>query len=105
MSAIAAFYAVHPFWTWIAVAAVLLAAEVVTGWGYLLWPAAAAVGIAVAGRFAPLGLPVEVAVFVVLTIASTMLARRFLPRHAVHGAPAIKAPAEPDRADDGSDLP
>ena len=73
------FYAAHPFWSWICVAALLLAAEGATGSGYLLWPAAsaAATGLIAGLR---LGLPAELLVFAVLTIGSTVLSRRYLPR-------------------------
>ena len=42
MPTLIALYAAHPFWVWMAAAAVLLALEIVTGSGYLLWPAVAA---------------------------------------------------------------
>jgi membrane protein implicated in regulation of membrane protease activity len=35
-------YTTHPFWVWLAVAAIFLAVEVATGTGWLLWPAASA---------------------------------------------------------------
>ena len=75
-----AFYALHPFWMWIALAAALLAVEVATGSGWLLWPSASAGAVAVLVAFADLGLPQAVLAFAVLTIASTVLARRYLPR-------------------------
>ena len=36
------FYLLHPVWSWLTVAAILLAAEVATGTGWLLWPSASA---------------------------------------------------------------
>lgn len=78
MGALAGFYAMHPFWVWLAVAAVLLAIEVSTGSGWLLWPAACAAAVGVLALVLPTGLPVEIALFSVLTIAATYLARRFL---------------------------
>ncbi len=39
-SGLMSFYATHPFWVWLAVAAIFLAVEVATGTGWLLWPAA-----------------------------------------------------------------
>jgi membrane protein implicated in regulation of membrane protease activity len=89
MQAIAFFYETHPFWAWMAAAAVLLVAEVATGSGYLLWPAAAAGVVAVVGVFRPLGLPAEVTLFAVLTILSTFLARKYLPRRAGQRGPDI----------------
>lgn len=89
MTWLAETYVAHPFWIWLAVAAVLLAVEVATTTGWLLWPAACAVIVAgltfiLKGAFA-----VELAVFAVLTIASTLLARRYLPRNASGDGPDI----------------
>jgi hypothetical protein len=73
-------YADQPFWAWLGVAALILTAEVATGSGWLLWAAvsAAAVGyLALLGL--PLGLPGEIAAFAALTVAPTLLGRRFLP--------------------------
>ncbi len=50
----AEFYAAHPLWSWMIVAGVLLAAEVATGSGWLLWPAASA---ALVGLLTLAGLP------------------------------------------------
>jgi membrane protein implicated in regulation of membrane protease activity len=72
-------YAMHPFWMWLAAGALLLALELATGSGYLLWPAASAgvVGLTTIALHA--NLPVEVLIFALLTIASTYLGRRYLP--------------------------
>lgn len=72
------FYLAHAFWVWVAVAAAILAVEVSTGSGWLLWPSASA---AVTG-FVLLALPglsppVALGLFAGLTIVSTLLARRF----------------------------
>jgi membrane protein implicated in regulation of membrane protease activity len=86
----AEFYAAHPLWTWMIVAGVLLAAEVATGSGWLLWPAASA---ALVGLLTPAGLPIgwegELAVFSVLTIASSLLAHRFIPDFRLRSGPDI----------------
>jgi membrane protein implicated in regulation of membrane protease activity len=85
------FYAAHPFWSWVCLAALLLAAEAATGSGYLLWPAASAMltGLIAGLRF---GLPAELLVFAVLTIASTVLSRRYLPRPLMPHGPDINDP-------------
>ena len=78
-----ALYAQQPGWAWLGVAAVLLAAELVTGSGYLLWPSASAAitaGLAFLGW--PAGLIAQLLVFAVLTVASTYAARRWWPRRA-----------------------
>ena len=73
-------YLSHPFWVWIAFAAAILAVEVATGSGWLLWPAAAAAVVAVLAEFTPISAPLALVVFALLTIVSTLLARRYLPR-------------------------
>ena len=80
----AEFYAANPLWTWMIVAGVLLAVEVATGSGWLLWPAACAAVTALVAPILPGGLPAEIALFSLLTIASTLLARRFLPEGRLH---------------------
>jgi membrane protein implicated in regulation of membrane protease activity len=79
MPAITAFMSAHPFWSWTAVAALLLAAEVGTLTGYLLWPSASAGVVAVIQAFVQPGLEIDLLIFAVLTIASSLAARRFLP--------------------------
>ena len=81
----------HPLWVWLALAGVLLALEAVTNSGYLLWPAASAVVLA------PLSLviasaPLQFVIFGVLTIATTFLARRYLPSPLRRKGPDINAP-------------
>ncbi len=78
MSALAGFYALHPFSLWLAVAAVFLALEVATGTGWLLWPAAAGVLTGVIAQALKLNGLVSIGLFVILAIASTYLARRYL---------------------------
>ena len=79
-------YLNHPFWVWIAFSAALLAVEVATGSGWLLWPSASAAVVAVLAAFVGLPPPVALLVFALLTIASTLLARRYFPRSAAdHG--------------------
>lgn len=81
-------YATQPFWIWLAIGAVILAAEVASGTGWLLWPAACA-GVVGLLTFLLPGLEAQVAVFAALTIASTLLARRYLPRNASGDGPDI----------------
>lgn len=70
-----------PTWLWLAVAAGLLAVEVATGSGYLLWACASAGVVAVLEALGlRLGWAGDVVVFAVLAIASTAAARRFWPR-------------------------
>lgn len=75
-----------PFWVWIAAGAVLLAIEVATASGWLLWAAgcAAAVGLL---TLLPIEMsePVRIALFAILTMVSTLASRRLLPRRAEAG--------------------
>jgi membrane protein implicated in regulation of membrane protease activity len=95
VQAIADFLTMHAFWGWAALAALLLAAEVGTTTGYLLWPAASAGVVAVAQLFVRPGLMVDLLVFALLTIVTTLLARRLLPRRLRQPGPDIN-----DRARD-----
>lgn len=94
MESLTGLYASHPFWVWVAIGAIFLAVEVATGTGWLLWPAAAAAVVALLTLIAPgLPLPIELAVFAGLTIASSLTARRYLPR-GIHGdGPDINDPS------------
>ena len=76
-----ALVAAQPGWAWLALVAALLALETATGSGYLLWPAASAGVVAVLAFVGvPLGVPGEVLLFAMLTVVSTIAARRFWPR-------------------------
>jgi len=66
-------------WGWAGVAAALLAVEAMTGSGWLLWPAACAGAVAILVKVMGLSLEGAVLAFVVLTILTTLIARRFLP--------------------------
>ncbi len=79
MSAAEALFFAHPFWTWIAVGGVFLIGELLSGSGWLLWPAGSAAVVAVVTRFANLGWPQEVVLFVVVAILATYVGRRYLP--------------------------
>jgi hypothetical protein len=73
-------YLAHPFWVWAAVAALFLVAEAMTGSGWLLWPAGVAALVALLAAFAGLSPFDAVLVWVLLTISSILLARRYLPK-------------------------
>lgn len=89
MTWLADLYLAHPFWIWMALAGVLLAAEVATTTGWLLWPAACAVVVAALTLLLGGDFAIELAVFAVLTIVSTLLARRYLPRNLSGDGPDI----------------
>lgn len=73
------FYLANPLWTWMIIAAVLLAVEVATGSGWLLWPAACAAVTGLLTAALAMGLPSEIILFSVLTIVSSLLARKYIP--------------------------
>ncbi|MDB5452331.1 MAG: NfeD family protein, partial [Caulobacteraceae bacterium] len=79
-------YFSHPFWVWLAVGAILLAIELPTGTGWLLWPSACAAVMAVLTlgglRF---GWGGEVALYAGLTIVTTLASRRFSPKRGAQG--------------------
>ncbi|HYD44285.1 MAG TPA: NfeD family protein [Phenylobacterium sp.] len=90
MADIADLLVTHPFWLWLIVAAIILAVEVATGSGWLLWPAGAAAVVGFTTLALPLSLPLELLVFAMLTIVTTLLARRYLPRSLANdGSPDI----------------
>jgi hypothetical protein len=70
----------HPLALWLAIGGVLLAIEVATGSGWLLWPAASAAMMGVLGLVVRLELNAQIMVFAVLTIATTLAGRSFFPR-------------------------
>lgn len=81
MSVIADFYAVQPFWIWLAIGVLLLAIETMFSTEWLLWPAVAAGIVAVMTAIGiRLGLPGEVAVFALLTVIATLLSRRLVSK-------------------------
>lgn len=74
-------YAAHPALIWLGLGAALLAVEILTGSGWLLWAAASAGVVAGAAAVAgELSATWAIAGFAALTIVSTLTARRFLPR-------------------------
>lgn len=75
------------FWAWLIIGGSLLALEIVIGTQWLLWPAAAAVIVAVITLTgAPANLLVQIVIFCVLTLIMTLLSRRFLKPPAAEGA-------------------
>jgi len=80
MSLIRDLHLTHPAWIWAGLAAALLAAEISTGSGWLLWAAASAAVVALILVFGQMPVAVAVMLFAVLVIASTLTARRYFPR-------------------------
>lgn len=93
MDALSQLIATHPMWTWFAVGAAFLAVEVVTGSGWLLWPAGSAAIVAVTSVFVPLSGAEATALFAVCTLITTYIGRRYLVRTHPAG-PDVNAPSE-----------
>ena len=72
----------NPLALWLVIAAILLAFEVGTGSGWLLWPAGSAALTGVAAMVFHLDLQMQMVVFASLTIATTLARRRFFSRTA-----------------------
>ncbi len=84
-------YFTHPFWIWVAIAAVFLVIEVSTGTGWLLWAAASAGVLAILTVIpgVPDAAAIHLAIWAALTIVSTLTARRYLPANVSGGGPDI----------------
>lgn len=80
MESLAGLIVAQPFWLWAALAAMLLIAEVLSGSGWLLWPAASAGATGLLVAATAIGTPAALLVFAVLTLVSTLAARRIFPR-------------------------
>ena len=79
MGSLAEFYGAYGFWLWAAVGAAVLAIEIAFGSGWLLWPAACAAVVAVVSLITRNAV-VEIGLFAVLTIVTSLAARRYWPR-------------------------
>ena len=79
MTDLISLYSQNAFWVWMALAAAILAVEILTGSGWLLWASASA---AVVGVVALTGLPLtpSLLLYAALTIVSTLAARRYVPK-------------------------
>jgi len=80
MDTILGIVADQPFWVWAGLAAALLAVEVASGSGWLLWASASAAVTGVVAALLNPSWPTAILVFAVLTMVSTLAARRYLPR-------------------------
>jgi membrane protein implicated in regulation of membrane protease activity len=83
MDSLIALYVAQPFWIWVGFAAALLAIEIGTGSGWLLWASASAAVTAAVVGLVDLSVPYALLLFAVLTMVSALLARRYLPRNVI----------------------
>ena len=84
MGGLLAIFVDHAFLTWMAIAAVFLTIELLTGSGWLLWPAGSAALVGIINAGPDQSLPAQAATFAGLTIVSTYVGRRWLGRRS-HG--------------------
>ncbi len=81
MQAVIDLYSAQPFWIWLALGVLLLAVEAALSTEWLLWPAVSAGMVAILTALGlRLGFPGEIALFAVLTIATTVTSRRLIKR-------------------------
>ena len=91
MGSLIELYALHPFWAWLTLGAVLLVAEALTGSGWMLWPAASSAVVAVLALTGIARGPlVDVLLFAGLTLAAW---RRQLTSAQTRDSTASAAPA------------
>lgn len=92
MDFVSELYTAQPFWIWLAIGVILLAVEAAFSTEWLLWPAVSAGVVAVLTALGlRIGLPLEIVVFSLLTVASTLLSRRLVKRVNPGDAPDINA--------------
>lgn len=81
MDAVVALYQSQPFWLWIALGCLILAVEAASGTEWLLWPAVSAGVVAIIALFAPdLGIAIEIGLFALLTLGTSLASRRLIKR-------------------------
>ena len=87
-------YLQNPFWIWLALGVVFIALDIATGLGKLIWPAVAAAALAFLNLVhVHLGLPVEIAVFGLISVVGLALTSGF-HRRGPHASPADAPPTK-----------
>jgi membrane protein implicated in regulation of membrane protease activity len=75
----------NPFALWLVIGGVLLAVEVGTGSGWLLWPAASAAIVGLLSLVVHFELNMQLVIFAILTIITTLAGRHFFPQAILTG--------------------
>lgn len=70
-------------WFWLSVGVLLGAAEIVAPGFFLIWLALAAVATGLAAWVLPIGFPLQVGLFAVLSIATVYIARNYISRNPI----------------------
>jgi len=77
---------IAPHWVWLTFGVVLAGLEMLLPGYYLIWIALAAIATGVLTGLLALGLPLQVAVFVILALVTVFSARRFLNNNPIESA-------------------
>jgi len=76
----------EPHYTWLAIGLVLAVAEMAIPGVFLIWMAGAALITGVLAWVLPIGLPIQIVIFALLSILAVFTGRRYLARHPVEAA-------------------
>ncbi len=76
----------EPHWLWLIAGLVLAVAEMIVPGVFLIWFAAAALIVGLLTAVLPIAAPVQVVLFVVLSLVSVLAGRRFLRRYPIQSA-------------------
>ena len=77
---------IEPHYAWLTIALVLAVAEMAIPGVFLIWMAGAALIIGLLSWVLPLGMPIQIVIFAVLSILAVFMGRRYLVRHPVVSA-------------------
>ena len=81
-----AMLAIEPHYAWLTIALVLAVAEMAIPGVFLIWMAGAALITGLLSWVLPLGVPIQIVIFAVLSILAVFMGRRYLVRHPVVSA-------------------
>ncbi len=77
---------IEPHYAWLTIALVLAVAEMAIPGVFLIWMAGAALITGLLSWAVPIGVPVQIVIFAVLSILAVFMGRRYLVRHPVVSA-------------------
>ena len=80
----------EPHWFWLTVGVLLAAAEIVAPGFFLMWLGAAAVVTGIVAWVVPIGMPAQVGIFAVLSVAAVWASRNWLAKNPIESSdPAL----------------
>ncbi|MBB6425104.1 NfeD family protein [Sphingopyxis sp. JAI128] len=68
----------EPHWAWLSIGVLLAAAEIVAPGFFLVWLGAAAIVTGIVAWIAPIGIPLQLAIFAILSIVALYAGRKYL---------------------------